>query len=155
MALENISYAPGDTFRLEILEGDFVGVNLTIVTKKGAADLTADFTLAANPTPTAWQYSESLANGGDVVGPAVLSATEETGDVASWVDKAWKLALGRAPTSEEKRDSLTLIETLGKSSNKPLENVPAALKSLPPQQADALTEFCLALFNLNEFMYVD
>jgi hypothetical protein len=33
--------------------------------------------------------------------------------------------------------------------------MPAALAALPPGRAAALVTLCLALFNLNEFVYVD
>jgi hypothetical protein len=53
------------------------------------------------------------------------------GQPAAWVDAAWRLAIGRPPAPEEARESLRLIESL------------------------SLDKFCLALFNLNEFSFVD
>jgi len=69
-ALRGIAYGAGDTFRLEILAGDFVAVDFALTTRK-VHDLVADFALDANPTATGWQYSESLGNGGGPVGAAV------------------------------------------------------------------------------------
>lgn len=48
-----------------------------------------------------------------------------------WVDAAWRLALGRAPTAEEASEGIRLVESL------------------------SLEKFCLSLFNLNEFAFVD
>jgi hypothetical protein len=36
-----------------------------------------------------------------------------------------------------------------------LENPPADLAKLPPQRAAALAKLCLAIFNLNAFVFVD
>ncbi len=149
----NVAYKGGDSFRLEILQGDFVGVNLCVATQPRIYDLAADFSLHANPTPGGWQYSESIGNGGGPVGPAER-ATLRTEGLAQYVERAWTLATGRRPTPEEQTESLELVQALMKVSE-PLEDAPAALKRLPGNQAAALSKFCLALFNLNEFMYVD
>jgi hypothetical protein len=37
----------------------------------------------------------------------------------------------------------------------PLEDPPTDLAKLPPEQAAALAKLCLAILNLNEFMFVD
>ena len=50
---------------------------------------------------------------------------------AAWVDGAWRLALGRAPSAREKEDGVQLIASL------------------------SLQKFCLAIFNLNEFSFID
>jgi len=49
----------------------------------------------------------------------------------SWVEGAWRLALGRKPSPEEKREGVDLISRL------------------------SLEKFCLSMFNLNEFSFVD
>jgi hypothetical protein len=79
------------------------------------------------------------------------------GETAAWIDRAWRLALGRAPTKEEAAEAQRLIDSLEKSADTatPLKDASAELASLPPARAAALTKFCLALFNLNEFIYVD
>ncbi len=50
---------------------------------------------------------------------------------ASRIDLAWRLALGRAPTARETSDGTALIEKL------------------------SLEKFCLSVYNLNEFSFVD
>jgi mono/diheme cytochrome c family protein len=49
----------------------------------------------------------------------------------SWVEGAWRLALGRRPTATEKAQGVELISKL------------------------SLEKFCLSIFNLNEFAFVD
>ena len=53
----------------------------------------------------------------------------------SWVTNGWEIALGRAPTAAERAKALALLDT--------------------PDQSKALADFCLMLFNLNEFIYVE
>ncbi len=72
-----------------------------------------------------------------------------------WVERAWRLALARAPTKEESVEARRLIENLERSKGRPSKEAPPELASLPPARATALTEFCLGLFNLNEFTYID
>jgi hypothetical protein len=76
---------------------------------------------------------------------------------SAWVERAWRLALGRAPTREESAEAEHLIDTLERDGGKAmrLKDGPAELAALPPARAAALTKFCLALFNLNEFTYID
>jgi len=137
------------------LEPDYVGVNLTITAKK-AHDLGEEFNLQANPTSAGWQYSESLANGGSPVGP-MLNPNNYAGSLPHWVEQAWRMALSRSPSEMERKSSVQLIQKLAgnSASSKPLENPPAALAALPSPQAAALAKFCLALFNLDEFVYVE
>jgi hypothetical protein len=73
------------------------------------------------------------------------------------VERGWALALGRAPSEAEKTAALQLIEKLAAdpASSAPLENPGADLAKLAPQQAAALAKLCLAILNLNEFMFVD
>ena len=127
---------PGDMFRLEILEGDFVAVQLSFVTPQGLRDIAADFSLNANPTPLGWQYSESIANGGQPLTNAIR--VRRSGDDMSQVDRAWKLALGRLPTKDEKAEAEELLKSLSATD-------PVTSMSL----------LCLALFNMQEFAYVD
>jgi hypothetical protein len=53
------------------------------------------------------------------------------------VDRAFHLALGRAPTAKERSTMLDF------------------LKAHTGTTADAATDLCHALLNLNEFLYVD
>jgi hypothetical protein len=75
----------------------------------------------------------------------------------SWIDRAWRLAMARAPAQEELAEAQKLIDSLEKDETKALslKEAPPELAKLPPARAAALTKFCLALFNLNEFIYVD
>lgn len=52
-------------------------------------------------------------------------------DPAAWTDTAWRIAFARAPSASEQSDGIALISALG------------------------LEKFCLSLFNLNEFSFVD
>ncbi len=78
-------------------------------------------------------------------------------ELPACVDRAWAVALGRPPSDTEKSEALQLIETLSASSASaaPLEDPPAELAKLPPERAAALAKLCLAIFNLNEFMFID
>ena len=76
---------------------------------------------------------------------------------AAWVEGAWRLALGRRPSEEEKQQALALMDSLaaqGEWKQMP-EEVPAALAKLEPARAAALAELCLSVFNLSEFLFVD
>lgn len=57
------------------------------------------------------------------------------GSVAAWIDRGFRVAIGRAPSKAETNDSLALFA--------------------PDAGHEALVRFCLVLFNLNEFLYVD
>jgi hypothetical protein len=59
-------------------------------------------------------------------------------DPSAWVDDAWQLALSRPLAADEKQKALELFA--GKSGE---------------ARSHALVEFCLMIFNLNEFIYVD
>jgi len=154
-ALKGIAYTAGDTFRLEILEDDFVAVNLTVQAKR-TNDLAADFSLESNPTSTAWQYSESLEHSGGIVG-AAIKHTETVLNPDRWVEKAWRILFARPPSAQEKQGAIQLFEVLSHVSAEPKlpPDCPSVLTRLPQQQGVALAQLCLALFNLNEFMYID
>ena len=54
------------------------------------------------------------------------------------------------------RDSLALIESLTRSSaSGKLPQLTESLSGIAPERAAGLAKFCLTLFNLNEFLYVD
>jgi hypothetical protein len=129
---------PGDLFRLEILEGDFVGVQLGFVTAQGLRDLSTDFSLESNPTPDGWQYSEALVNGGGPLAQAVVSRKESTDDDSALVDRAWRLSLGRRPSPIEKAEAIELLRSFDME-----------------KRQIAIMQLCLAVFNLQEFSYVD
>ena len=82
----------------------------------------------------------------------------ETGkDPTDWVDLAWRIGLGRAPTAIEQSEALALLKSASSEGGweKPPANLPKTLGNIEPAQARALTELCLAVFNLNEFVFVD
>jgi hypothetical protein len=56
-------------------------------------------------------------------------------NAAAWVVGGWQIALGRSPSAAERARALAMLDA--------------------PDKARALTDFCLMLFNLNEFIYVD
>jgi hypothetical protein len=78
-------------------------------------------------------------------------------DLGACVDRAWLLALARKPSDLEKSDSLALLSTLASDAQAgaSLENPPDELAQLSPAEAAALAKLCLAVFNLNEFMFID
>lgn len=63
---------------------------------------------------------------------------KDGGNPGVWVEDGWRLALARPPSAEEKQKALDMF--VGKSGD---------------ERSRALVEFCLMLFNLNEFIYVD
>ncbi len=76
---------------------------------------------------------------------------------SAWVEHAWRIALSRPPSAEEKREALALLEALSReepTATKEME-VPAGLSSIGRARAAALTQLCLTIFNLNEFVYID
>jgi hypothetical protein len=56
-------------------------------------------------------------------------------DPTAWVDAGWRIALARPPSSDERAKALAMLDE--------------------PDKNRALTDLCLMLFNLNEFIYVD
>jgi hypothetical protein len=54
----------------------------------------------------------------------------------AWVRDGWQIALGRAPTTAERTRALAMLDA-------------------PDKDGRVLQDFCLMLFNLNEFVYVD
>ena len=71
------------------------------------------------------------------------------------VSLAFKMTLGRAPTSEESASALALLKSLQQNRMEPLVDMPAGLRDVDPAQAHALSKLCLTLFNLSEFAFID
>jgi hypothetical protein len=73
------------------------------------------------------------------------------------VNRAWQVALGRSPTDAEWSEGTQLLESLaaGENAGTPLDDLAAELAALPPARAAALVKFALAMFNLNEFAFID
>ena len=88
---------------------------------------------------------------------ARLVRDSESQQPQDWIRQAWQLAVCRPPTNDEVNESLQLIADLQElhSTDSTLDGLPPELAALPTAQAAALTKYCLAIFNLNEFIYVD
>jgi hypothetical protein len=74
-----------------------------------------------------------------------------------WIQTAWRLALTREPSAQELHEAGDLMEKLvrvGKDEDWS-QGLPKELAQLDHARAGALVKFCLTLFNLNEFEYVD
>src|SRR5262249_18723783 len=100
----------------------------------------------------------SLAAARDLAG-YVLEHADPNSD--NQVQLAYRQALGRSPNASERDLAVGFLADQAarlKDTNRPAAEL--ALPSTMPAGADpytaaALTDFCLALFNLNEFVYVD
>ena len=88
---------------------------------------------------------------------AARLVTEEGDHPPRWIERAWRLALGRSPSSQEMREALELVESLAQkpAEQKEWSDLPAALSKIPLARAAALTKLCLSIFNLSEFAYID
>jgi hypothetical protein len=103
----------------------------------------------------------SLTAARDLAG--VLIGTGET--ASEQVRGAYRRALGRDPSEQERRTAEAFLQSQAeklRQSNRPIADLalPNPTPNLTPRSADpyanaALVDFCLALFNLNEFVYVD
>ncbi len=76
-------------------------------------------------------------------------------DPAAQITRAWSIVLGRPPTAEEQTSALKLLAELEQSSGEPIKELPKSLQEVPPARAAALSKFCLTLFNLSEFAFID
>lgn len=75
---------------------------------------------------------------------------------AHQVDLAWRLALARPPSAEEKREAVMLLSKLSSSNGSAPSNLVDNRKAeSTTQYRDALTQLCLTMFNLSEFFYID
>ncbi len=100
----------------------------------------------------------SLAAARDLCGYLLRNHSE---DRQQQVVLCYQRTLGRSPSSAECRIALDFLESatrrLNEAKRPPAElAIPSALPaSVSPTYAAALTDFCLAIFNLNEFVYID
>jgi hypothetical protein len=78
---------------------------------------------------------------------------EAGGDVAAQIELAYRLALCRSPTLDEKSAALAFLDRQSKR----VAEEDRANSSQPSRNAGqvALEALCLVLYNLNEFIYVD
>ena len=78
---------------------------------------------------------------------------ESGDDPAAWIRKAWRLALGRDPSQQEKLEAMDLLKSLTQTELG--ANKADSLAQMGVARAEALSQLCLAIFNLSEFSYVD
>jgi hypothetical protein len=118
----------------------------------------------ARPVSTYAPQALVLLNGPFVQGQSKLFAARllrECGEDEVWpVERAYQLAMGRPPTAAERR---TAQEFLGSQAQLLRDRLrgrrrvalpPDVLDGVDPARAAALADFCLALMNRNEFLYV-
>ena len=74
-------------------------------------------------------------------------------DPSGWIRQAWRIALGREPTAGEQEEAGNLLESLTESEVE--AGKPGSLAEKGQARTRALTQLCLAVFNLSEFSYVD
>jgi hypothetical protein len=85
----------------------------------------------------------------------------EVPDTGARVDRAYRLALARPPKPAERDMALTfLAEQTELIRDRLRANLPVGVPLNTPDDADpaaaaALADFCLALLNRNEFVYID
>ena len=83
-------------------------------------------------------------------------AKEAGDDASAQVDRAWRVALGRAPSEREATSAVELLRRLeAEELALPKAHMPESLASVPASRAQALSKVCLALYNLSEFAFVD
>lgn len=85
---------------------------------------------------TILRQSEAFAD--RLMAPPKDSPDAPTPDAAALVQSAWRVAVGRNPTDAERLEALTLMGTIA-----------------PDSTRDGLVQLCRAIFNLQEFAYVD
>src|SRR5207244_2321784 len=74
---------------------------------------------------------------------------------SAWVEEAWRLALARPPSAQEKHEALALMDKLARQGPmKDADPLPAPLTKLEPARAAALARLCLTIFNLSELTYI-
>jgi hypothetical protein len=92
---------------------------------------------------------------------AVRLLHEQPGKENDWIDRAYRLALARPPKAEEQRMAVDFLHEQSDRLRERLRlRLPTAVPAgtpdgVDPARAAALADFCLALFNRNEFLYVD
>ncbi|MCY2965205.1 MAG: DUF1549 and DUF1553 domain-containing protein [Planctomycetota bacterium] len=77
--------------------------------------------------------------------------TRATSQAAAWVTHGYRLAVGRLPTPEELSESVDFLNR----QRRRLEQETAGKVTGDELEQRALATWCLVLFNLNEFAYVD
>jgi hypothetical protein len=86
---------------------------------------------------------------------------EISGGEEQWIERAYRLALCREPMRAEQQMALEFLHQQAEllrgrmRMRLPVSLPPGMPRDVDPASAAALTDFCLALFNRNEFLYVD
>jgi hypothetical protein len=86
---------------------------------------------------------------------------ECNGREAVWIERAYRIALARGPRREEMRTALEFLHGQSELLRDRLrQRLPVAVPEGTPEGVDpalaaALADFCLALLNRNEFVYLD
>jgi Protein of unknown function (DUF1553)/Protein of unknown function (DUF1549) len=84
----------------------------------------------------------------------------KTGKPEEWITAAYRRALGRPPTEQETKrlaaffDEQAKLIGANKAAGKPIGEPSGLPDGADPVRARALADVCLALFNLNEFVFV-
>lgn len=105
----------------------------------------------------------TLSQSRDLAGSLMADAKPSEGGVdwAVVIMQAYRRVLSRTPTAEELKLGEAFLKTqaerIAKLQRKPkdLALPKAEVENLTPEQGAALVDFCLAMFNLNEMVYVD
>jgi len=89
-------------------------------------------------------------------------AAEAGTESAGWIEQVWMTALSRPITQEEAKEAAILLSqfTLQAATRTDqlaaaLGDLPESLKPLDLPEATAMVQFCLAIYNLNEFAFID
>ena len=85
---------------------------------------------------------------------------ESNGGLEEWVDSCYYRVLSRSPIGDELNASVEFVEEQSKALRKENRNeetlgTPFGAESIDPFKGTALTDLCLAIFNLNEMIYLD
>ncbi len=76
---------------------------------------------------------------------------------SSWINAAWRIALARPPSAQEAEEALNFMQGLAneKAAKGTDDEHPKEFEDRDPAQMHALTELCLTVLNLNEFVFID
>ena len=89
---------------------------------------------------------------------------ESDGNPDNWLEHLWLITLSRRLEKDEKQEAIAWFESLTdpaetadqqQASRAFLNDAPETLRQLPEHHALALIKICLAVYNLNEFAFVD
>ena len=116
-----------------------------------------DVSTTAPQSLTLFNSEFSLVRARDLAGDVMTHAKQP---LESRITEAYRRVLGRAPTGNELSTGAQFIHRQAESLRRQnrqarLLAVPSRAVDIDPHLGAAFTDFCLALFNLNEFLYVD